>query len=298
MGQAAAPTTAGEPSGTTALVERLRGQIRKLEAQPRQLLLGLRTGSREVDALGVFRLGAGVELTGEEASGRTTLALSVVAGAGREQRLSAWVDGPAELYPPAAVSLGVDLARLLVVRPPTHGQLVWSAVQLLRSGAFACVVLDVTHTGLVLSLTDTKKLLDAARAGGSLLVLLTLREAQAQGLVRLTLHERREPRLAVAPLRDLEEGAAGPTYEVEAPHGRHARVERAGLAKEAQVPQRRAHAVTDAPPQAHVAPAESLQRRRKHREREGYGAPGGPGPILYGRPGRDAPLHVAGRSWR
>jgi recombination protein RecA len=172
---------------TAALLERLRGHIRTLEAQPRQVLLALRTGVAGLDELGVFRLGGGVELCGEEASGRTTLALSVVAAACREKRLSAWVDGPGELYPPAAVSLGVELERLLIVRPKAPKQLVWSAVQLLRSGAFCCVVLDLTHTGVLPSLTDAKKLADAARAGGSLLVLLTSKAAPAQGLVRLML---------------------------------------------------------------------------------------------------------------
>ena len=194
---------------TAALLDRLRGQIRQLEAQPRALLMALRTGVDEVDALGVFRLGAAVELCGEEASGRTTLALSVVAAACREKRLAAWVDGPKELYPPAAVSLGVELRRLLIVRPSAPGQLVWSAVQLLRSGAFSCVVLDVTHTGVVPSLTDTKKLLDAARAGGSLLVLVTSQVAPAQGLVRLMLRQRR-----VRPgghLRCVEGGRSGET---------------------------------------------------------------------------------------
>jgi hypothetical protein len=289
-----------EHSRTAALLEQLRGQIRRLEAQPRQLLLGLRTGVREVDELGVFRLGAGVELTGEEASGRTTLALSVVAGACREKRLAAWVDGPAELYPPAAVALGVELERLLIVRPGAPGQLVWSAVQLLRSGAFSCVVLDVTHTGLALSLTDTKKLLDAARAGGALLLLVTSLAAPAQGLVRLTLRERRASPVEASHLRCLDGGAAaGPEYELEAPHGRRARVARERLARGAAVPLRRSRRVGEAPPVVLVEQPESLQRPRKHRQREGYGViPGAPAPIVYGRPGRDAPLHLPGRSWR
>ncbi len=194
---------------TAALLERLRGQIRQLEAQPRTLLMALRTGVEEIDALGVFRLGSAVELCGEEASGRTTLALSVVGAACREKRLAAWVDGPKELYPPAAVSLGVELRRLLIVRPSAPGQLVWSAVQLLRSGAFSCVVLDVTHTGVVPSLTDTKKLLDAARAGGSLLVLVTAQVAPAQGLVRLMLRQRRGR--PSGHLRCVEGGRSGAT---------------------------------------------------------------------------------------
>ena len=173
-----------------SVVEHLKEQIRRVQAAPRRYLVTLATGAPELDALGVFRMGSAVELSGEEASGRTTVALSLVASACREKRLAAWVDGPQELYPPSAVPMGIDLKRLLIVRPPAPGQLVWSAVQLLRSGAFTCVVLDVTHTGVRLTMIDTKKLLDAARAGGSLLVVLTANAAPAQGLVRLVMSAR------------------------------------------------------------------------------------------------------------
>jgi len=302
---------------TAALLDRLRGQIRKLEAQPRTLLMALRTGVEEVDALGVFRLGAGVELCGEEASGRTTLALSVVAAACRQKRLAAWVDGPQELYPPAAVSLGVELERLLIVRPKAPGQLVWSAVQLLRSGAFSCVVLDVMHTGVVPSLTDTKKLLDAARAGGSLLVLVTSQAAPAQGLVRLMLRQHREGTRGAAGghLRCVE-GGRGPsacpggaepgsgratpredfTFLIEAPHGRRTQLPRARLVREG-VPVRRTRAIGAAAAPLRVVPAESFARPRKNFDRDGYGLLG------QGRPGREGPIELpaplrTARSWQ
>jgi recombination protein RecA len=285
---------------TAALLERLKGQIRTLEAQPRQLVMALRTGVPEVDDLGAFRLGAGVELCGEEASGRTTLALSLVAAAGRQQRLAAWVDGPSELYPPAALCLGVELSRLLIVRPRAPKQLVWSAVQLLRSGAFTCVVLDVTHTGVVPSLVDCKKLLDAARAGGSLLVLLTSLATPATGLVRLTLKlHRPEARPASGHLRVVEGGREEPggvAYELDAPRGRRARVQRARLSR-GEAPIRRAGPVEAAPRAMRVVPEDSLRRPRKNLERDGYGL------CAQGRPGRDGPLQlpaplVAGRSWQ
>ena len=69
----------------TAVVEQLKEKIRKLEAQPRQLVMALRTGLEELDAFNAFRLGTGVELCGEEASGRTTVALSVPNGNGTLQ---------------------------------------------------------------------------------------------------------------------------------------------------------------------------------------------------------------------
>ncbi|MBL8914590.1 MAG: hypothetical protein JNM17_28055 [Archangium sp.] len=231
--------------GLASQVEQLREKIRKLEAQPRQWVMALRTGFEELDAFGAFRLGTAVELCGEEASGRTTIALSVVAAAGKEKRLSAWIDGPRELYPPAAVTMGVDLSRLLIVRPREPRQLVWTAVQLLRSGAFTCVVLDVTSVrGLRLSMIDTKKLLDASRTGGSLLVLLTSVSAQAAGLPRLMLSR----------------------FEVETAHGKRARVEppvRFGYHVPEQVP-------WPAPTELSVLPSESLQRPKKNVLRDGY----------------------------
>ena len=132
----------------------LRERIRSLEAAPRQLGAVVRTGVAAFDGLlpqGGLPLGHAVELWGEAASGRTSLALKAVAAAQRAGRLCAWVDGPAELYPPTAQALGVDLRALLMVRPRAPGQLAWAAQQLARSGAFACVVLDVTHTGARLS---------------------------------------------------------------------------------------------------------------------------------------------------
>lgn len=169
------------------VVERLREQIRKLQAAPRSYLASLRTGVSEFDALlpeGGLVLGQAVELHGEAASGRTSLALRAVAAAGKEQRLSAYVDGPKEFYPPAAQALGVDLSRLLIVRPKAPGQLVWTAVQLLRSGAFAVVVLDVTHTGVRMSSPEGRKLQEAAVKGGSLLLLLTPPDSAGDGMLR------------------------------------------------------------------------------------------------------------------
>jgi hypothetical protein len=171
-------------------LEQLRAEIRRLQAAPRRYLAALRTGIADLDRLfpaGGLPLGQALELWGDSASGRTSLALRALAAATRENRLSAFVDGPGELYPPAAVSLGVHLSRLLIVRPKAPGKLVWSAVQLARSGAFSCVVLDLTHTGVKLSLAEGKKLSDAAFKGGSCLLLLTPSDAPGDGMTRLQL---------------------------------------------------------------------------------------------------------------
>lgn len=177
-------------------VERLRAHIQALQASPRLHLSVLRTGVLAVDALlpaGGFPLGQVVELWGSPASGRTRLALRAVAEAHRALRLAAYVDGPGELYPPALPALGVEPERLLWVRPPfpraSAGQdvtqLGWTALQLLRSGAFACVVLDLTHLCQRLSPQASKRLLDAAAHAGGLLLLLTPEEAPGDGSLRL-----------------------------------------------------------------------------------------------------------------
>lgn len=268
-------------AGTPAVVAQLREKIRKLEAQPREWVMALRTGHEALDAFGVFRLGGGVELCGEEASGRTTVALSVVAAAGKEKRLTAWVDGPQELFPPAAASMGVELKRLLIVRPPQPGQLVWAATQLLRSGAFACVVLDVMRTGVRLGMTEARKLLEAARLGGSLLVLLTSAQAPAQGFARLMMKTQSVSAAGVRTLHVVREEeevpSCAPTFEIDAPHGLHATVASRPLRGR---PLARPWPM---PELFDVVPRASLQRPRKNLLRDGYG-------LLWGRPGRDGPL--------
>jgi recombination protein RecA len=291
------PVPADPASSREATISRLRAEIRRVHAAPRQFVLSLHTGLETIDALGIWRLGGCVELSGEFASGRTSLALKAVAAAGHEGRLSAWVDGPGELYPPAAVCLGVQLERLLIVRPKAPGQLVWSAVQLLRSGAFTCVVLDLNRTGVRLTLQESKKLSDAARTGGALLVLLTAQEAPAEGLVRLVLTTPAPGlRLAEAP-----SSQPGETFEVEVAHsrtgmGRRLQIQRGGLCVGAAPRLRRCphiEATHDEP-----TAVEPYVRRKKNLQREGFQPPNrqvgeaaatlGCG-IRNGRPGRDAP---------
>lgn len=271
---------------STPTILRLREEIRRVHAGPRQYLLSLRTGLDAVDALGVWRLGGCVELCGELASGRTSLALTAVGAAGREGRLCAWVDGPKELYPPAAIGLGVPLEQLLVVRPRAPGQLVWSAVQLLRSGAFTCVVLDLNRTGVNPTLAEAKKLSDAARAGGGLLLVLTARETPAEGFVRLVL--KAPPALRLITAEDA--------IEIDAPHGRQLTVPRAQLFAGAAPRLRRCPHI-EATPDEPVS-LEPFVRRKKNLQREGFQPPNRPvgdaAPtygcgIRNGRPGRDAP---------
>lgn len=257
-------------------VEALREQIRRLQAAPRKYLAALRTGVEAFDELlpgGGLPLGQVVELWGEAASGRTSLALRAVASAHREGRLCAYVDGPGELYPPAAVAAGVDPARLLIVRPKTAEQLAWSAVQLVRSGAFACVVLDLTRGpkgtgGVRLSPAEGKRLMDAAGRGGSLLLLLTAPEAPGDGMMRLRTEARDDEGLSVEVVRSRQGGIGSRTL----------------------VPWRALYpelAGGESPWGAELPPAEDVTVPELARERppaEGHRG------ILWQRPGRDAPV--------
>jgi protein ImuA len=139
-----------------AVLAHLRDEIRRLERRPSARPGVVPCGRREIDALlpgGGFARGALAEVAGGPASGKTAVALSVFAALGKED-LAAFVDARGELYPPAASALGVDLARLLIVRPPAHPPrggadrdpalvALWAAEALLASGAFAAVAIDV-----------------------------------------------------------------------------------------------------------------------------------------------------------
>ncbi|MCY1023972.1 ImuA family protein [Pyxidicoccus sp. MSG2] len=263
---------------TQAVVEQLREKIRQLQAAPRRYLAVLRTGMEAVDALlpaGGFPLGQAVELCGEAASGRTSLALRAVSAAHREERLCAWVDGPRELYPPAAAALGVDLERRLIVRPQAPEQRVWAAVQLARSGAFACVVLDLTRgvgpAGRTprVSLAEARKLADAAERGGGLLLLLTSPEAPADGMTRLRTEARDGKGWAVEVMRSRQGGTGSraelPWSSVYPELG----LEDGGRVLEL--------------PAEEPDPLEDFQRGQTAALRNGVG-------ILGQRPGRDTPM--------
>jgi protein ImuA len=138
------------------VIARLREEIRRLERRPGRRDCVIACGIDAVDDVlpgGGFRRGAITELAGGPASGKTAVALALFASLGPDA-LGAWVDGRGELYPPAAEARGVDLARLLVVRPVAPGAGVrharpgisaglWAAEALLASGAFAAVAIDV-----------------------------------------------------------------------------------------------------------------------------------------------------------
>lgn len=99
----------------TALAQRIPSA---LTPAPKVLRPVASTGVPAVDALldGGLPIGAITEMVGPESSGRTSLALSFVAGLTRQGRVAAWIDVSNALDPESAAAAGVDLARLLWVR--------------------------------------------------------------------------------------------------------------------------------------------------------------------------------------
>ena len=103
------------------------------------------TGSIAVDlALGVGGLPRGriTEIFGPEASGKTTLALAVIAEAQKKGGQCAFVDAEHALDPQRAEILGVDLDNLLMSQPDTGEQALEITETLIRSGAIDVVVVD------------------------------------------------------------------------------------------------------------------------------------------------------------
>ena len=105
----------------------------------------LSTGSISLDmALGIGGVPKGriIEIYGPEASGKTTLALHVVASAQREGGDAAYIDVEHALEPAYAQQLGVDINSLLISQPDTGEQALDIAESLVRSGAVDVVVID------------------------------------------------------------------------------------------------------------------------------------------------------------
>ena len=105
----------------------------------------LSTGSLTLDmALGIGGVPRGriIEIYGPEASGKTTLALHVVASAQKAGGEAAYIDVEHALEPAYAKALGVDIDSLLISQPDTGEQALDIAESLVRSGAIDLVVVD------------------------------------------------------------------------------------------------------------------------------------------------------------
>ena len=122
-----------------------KGAIMKLGESPRQTFDHISTGALSLDlALGIGGVPRGriVEIFGPEASGKTTLALHIVAEAQRNGGIAAFIDAEHALDPTYSRALGVDIDELLISQPDTGEQALEITDMLIRSGALDVVVID------------------------------------------------------------------------------------------------------------------------------------------------------------
>ena len=127
-------------------LEALRAKIRVIEGGPRVERRREPTGVAEVDSLlGGLPVPGIVEISGAEGTGRARWVASILAADTRMGRAVVWVDPLRRLYPPALAEHGVQLHQLLIVRPTEDGSSpwAWATEQLLRSGCFSRVVVDL-----------------------------------------------------------------------------------------------------------------------------------------------------------
>ncbi|MBO4212931.1 MAG: recombinase RecA [Clostridia bacterium] len=122
-----------------------KGAVMKLGANTQMKVSAIPTGSLTLDlALGIGGVPRGriVEIFGPESSGKTTVALHMVAEAQKLGGEAAFIDAEHALDPIYARNLGVDIEQLLVSQPDSGEQALQIAESLIRSGAIDIVVID------------------------------------------------------------------------------------------------------------------------------------------------------------
>ena len=123
-----------------------KGSIMKLgEDNHRFQIAAIPTGALSLDlALGIGGVPRGrvVEIFGPESSGKTTIALHIIAEAQKTGGIAAFIDAEHALDPGYARALGVDIEELLISQPDTGEQALEIAEMLVRSGALDVVVID------------------------------------------------------------------------------------------------------------------------------------------------------------
>ena len=122
-----------------------QGSIMRLGETANLNIQAISTGSIGLDiATGIGGLPKGriIEIYGPESSGKTTLALHVVAEAQKQNGVAAFIDAEHALDPVYAANLGVDVDSLLVSQPDNGEQALEIAESLTRSGAVDVIVVD------------------------------------------------------------------------------------------------------------------------------------------------------------
>ncbi len=122
-----------------------KGSVMKLGEFKAMEVEGIPTGALSLDiALGIGGVPRGriIEIFGPESSGKTTLALHVIAEAQKTGGEAAFIDAEHALDPVYAKKLGVDIDNLIVSQPDTGEQALEITEALVRSGALDVIVVD------------------------------------------------------------------------------------------------------------------------------------------------------------
>jgi recombination protein RecA len=122
-----------------------KGSIMRLGEKPQERIDAISTNCLSLDlAIGVGGLPRGriTEIFGPESSGKTTLALQVVAQAQKEGGIAAYIDAEHALDPSYAEKIGVNVEDLLISQPDSGEQALEIAETLVRSGGIDVVVVD------------------------------------------------------------------------------------------------------------------------------------------------------------
>ena len=145
----AAPAADKEKALATAIaqIERAygKGSIMRMSDRPNMQVDAVPTGSLSLDLalrIGGLPRGRIIEIYGPESSGKTTLALHVVAQAQKMGGEVAYIDAEHAMDPTYAQALGVDINSMLISQPDTGEQGLEITEQLVRSGAVDLVVVD------------------------------------------------------------------------------------------------------------------------------------------------------------
>ena len=132
-----------------------KGSVMKLGEFKAMNVEAIPTGALSLDiALGIGGIPKGriIEVYGPESSGKTTLALHMIAEAQKMGGEAAFIDAEHALDPVYAKHLGVDIDNLIVSQPDTGEQALEIAEALVRSGAIDIIV-AVSYTHLTLPTT-------------------------------------------------------------------------------------------------------------------------------------------------
>lgn len=151
-------------------------------------------------------------LSGLPGTGRMTVAAHVLAAETQRGRAAAWIDAERSLYPPALVRLGVELTRLLIVRPARPELVVKATELVVDAGAFGVVVLS----GLSRNLESAEaRRLHLATRQARVAMLVLLEPALGLGPARLVLGFQRSAQKVQIELLRASNGRAGHRVELD-----------------------------------------------------------------------------------